>query len=356
MMIVDMIRNDMGRIAEIGTVEVPALFDVERYPTLFQMTSTVRCRTDVPLSAIFAAMFPCASITGAPKVKSMELIKGLETAPRGVYCGSIGYAGPGRKAAFNVAIRTLTFDRLSKRAVYGVGGGVVWDSAEEMEYEECLLKAHVLEHDMPEFKLLESLLWEPAGGYFLLERHLQRLTESAAYFGFPLREDEVRACLAELGKGLDAPAKVRLLVDKGGTAALEAQALEPPGTAAAVPLRLAVCRTPVDSSDVFLYHKTTVRRLYEDAKASRPDCDDVIIMNERGEVTEASSSNIMVEVSGAFYTPPVECGLLPGTYRAELIAAGMLSERVLYPADLYRAESVALINSVRRKRNAAVLP
>ncbi len=355
LMIVDMIRNDMGRIAEVGSVEVPVLFEVERYPTLLQMTSTVRCRTAAPLSAVFEAMFPCASITGAPKVKSMELIAGLESAPRGVYCGSIGYAGPGRHAQFNVAIRTLVTERRAGSAVYGVGGGIVWDSVESAEYEECLLKAKILEKEKLEFQLIESLLWEPAGGYFLLDRHLHRLSESAEYFGFLMHREDLRRRLLDFGYRLSSSSKVRLLLSREGDMQLEAAALCPPDDGAEVPLRAAVCPAAVNSGDVFLYHKTTRRRVYEEAKASRGGCDDVILMNERGELTEASSSNIMVRLSGIFYTPPLYCGLLPGTYRAELLDTGILTERVLYPDDLRRAESVCLINSVRRQRPAVLV-
>ena len=182
-MIVDMIRNDMGRVAEVGSVRVPVLFEVERYPTVLQMTSTVTSRTNVSVADVFKALFPCASITGAPKVSAMGIIADLEPAARGVYTGAIGYLAPGGRAQFNVAIRTVVVDRQTGRATYGVGSGVVWDSDADEEYDECLLKARVLAAERPDFELLETMLWRPETGVFLLDRHLERLADSAEYFG-----------------------------------------------------------------------------------------------------------------------------------------------------------------------------
>ena len=184
-MIVDMIRNDFGRIAEIGSVDVPELFTVERYPTLLQMTSTVSARSKATLPEIMRAMFPCASITGAPKVRTMEIIKELEPQARGIYTGSIGFITPEQQASFIVAIRTVVIDRLNNQATYGVGGGSVWDSEADQEYQEAFLKAQVLVQRQPSFELLETMRWSEDGGYYLLDLHLQRLAQSAEYFDFP---------------------------------------------------------------------------------------------------------------------------------------------------------------------------
>lgn len=347
-MIVDMIRNDFGRIARTGSVAVPALFTIERYPTLLQMTSTVTAETASPLSEILAATFPCASITGAPKVSTMRIINDLEPNPRGVYTGSIGFIAPGRRAQFNVAIRTATIDRQRGRAVYHVGSGVVWDSDARDEYDECLLKARVL-HARPDnvtdFRLLESLRWTPDEGYFLLEYHLKRLVESAEYFNFRLDRAAVESALAEAVAALSGPSKIRLLADRAGQ--IESEALPLEKGAPPVPLGVGLALQPVSPADVHLYHKTTRREAYDAARASRPDCDDVILWNERGELTESTVANLVLEIDGRRYTPPVSSGLLAGTMRACLLERGELTERVLLPADLSRASRIWLINSVR---------
>lgn len=360
-MIVDMIRNDMGRVAALGSVTVPRLFDVSRYPTVLQMTSTVTARTRSSLSEIFRAMFPCASITGAPKVCTMQIIKELEPQPRGVYTGAIGFISPEGRAQFNVAIRTVTVDREQETAVYGVGSGVVWDSEAEAEYEECLLKAKVLGEKRPSFALLESLLWTPEAGYSLLERHVDRLRQSAAYFGIGVGETAVVDCLLAFAQSLTEASKVRLTVDSGQFTVdgLQLTVSSEP-LAAGVgqlkePIRVGLAAEPVSSGEVFLYHKTTRREVYAQALASRPDCDDVILWNERGEVTEASSSNIVVEMAGALLTPPVSCGLLAGTLREEMLANGRLREQILTKEDLYRADAIYLINSVRGSRRAQIV-
>jgi len=345
-MIVDMIRNDFGRVAHAGSVAVPELFAVERYPTLLQMTSTVTALTGAPLRDVLAAAFPCASITGAPKKRTMELLRELEVGPRGVYTGAIGVVLPGRRAQFNVAIRTAVIDRTRGAAVYHVGSGVVWDSDAAAEFDECRLKARVLSAPpRPPFQLLESLLWTPGAGYALRDEHLCRLAESGEYFGYPVDRAEIERRLDGLADGLVAPSKVRLRVGPSGGIDVEARPLDegvPPG-----PLRLGLARAPVSSANVWLYHKTTHRAAYDAARAARPDCDEVILWNERGELTEATTSNVVLEVDGGRWTPPLSAGLLAGTLRARLLAAGEIAERTLTPADLARADRVWLINSVR---------
>lgn len=350
LMIVDMLRNDLGRVAETGSVTVPRLFVVERYPTLLQMTSTVTARTRASVVEILASLFPCASIIGAPKVRTMQIVRELESQPRGVYTGAIGWIGPQRRACFNVAIRTVLIDREQQQARYGVGGGVVWDSDAGDEYAECLLKAGVLAARQPPFQVLEALLWEPDDGYFLLEAHLARLAGTAVYFNIPLDRSAIEARLAELATTLNAACKIRLLVNRNGAFTLEVVALtretSPP------PPRIGLAQTPVDSGAIWLYHKTTRREIYAAARASRPDCDEVILWNERGELTEASTANLVLDLDGERLTPPVASGLLAGTLRGWLLTVGHVRERILTPADLRSARHIYLINSVRKWRTA----
>lgn len=353
-MIVDMIRNDLGRIAITGSVLTERLFDVTRYPTLWQMTSTVSATTNAPAADILAALFPCASVTGAPKVSTMGIIADLESAPRGVYTGAIGYLAPGRRSQFNVAIRTVVIDRVRATAEYGVGSGIVWDSDAGDEYRECQTKARILTVVFPDISLIESLLWEPVAGYFLLERHVQRLADAAAYFGPPLDPAAVRGQLAAFAATLSTrPHKVRLLVASNGVWSVEATSIQ---AASSSPLRVALADQPVDSADPYLYHKTTHREVYERALASRPGCDDVLLWNERGELTESTRANLVLRLDGELVTPPVSSGLLGGTFRAELLAQGILREQVLRVPDLARAENVYLINSVRRWMSADLVP
>lgn len=361
-MIVDMIRNDMGRVAEIGSVHVPELFTIERYPTVLQMTSTVTARTTAPLADIIAAMFPCASITGAPKVSTMKIINGLEPEPRGVYTGAIGYIGPNRQAQLNVAIRTVVVDRERDTAVYGVGGGIVWDSDAADEYAESRLKAQVLTTKRPSFSLLESLLWTPDEGFFLLAAHLERLLESAEYFGIAVAETAVReelmagGWLRAVGQSpisrLQSPQKIRILVAQDGKITIQAVPLSQ--GALAEPIRVGPAAEPIASSNVWLYHKTTRREVYDAARAARPDCDEVILWNERGEITEALTANVVVELDGQLWTPAVRSGLLAGTFRGELLAQGKIRERVIKTAELAACSRIWLINSVRRWRTAVL--
>jgi para-aminobenzoate synthetase/4-amino-4-deoxychorismate lyase len=352
LMIVDMARNDLGRIARIGSVRVPRLFEAERYATLWQMTSTVVACTDAPLPEIFRALFPAASITGAPKIRATHVIHALERAPRGVYTGAIGVVLPDRHAQFNVAIRTLHYDKAAGQLEYSVGSGIVWDSEQVAEYEECLTKAQVLFAPRPAFELLETLLWRRGRGYFLLEAHLKRLRDSADYFGFAVDADAVRHQLLTVAERFTAPRyRVRLRVNRYGEAQVEHASLAPERRV----WRVALAHEPVNPREVFLYHKTTHRQVYERARAARPDCDDVILWNTRGEITESTLANVVVRLDGRYYTPPVECGLLAGVYREHLLQRGLLRERVLTPDDLRRAEAVYLINSVRGRIRAEVV-
>jgi len=341
-MIVDLLRNDMGQISETGSVEVTRLFDVERYQTVWQMTSTIESRTRASVSSILRALFPSGSVTGAPKVRTMQIIKELEPFPRGVYCGAIGIWQPGRKAGFNVAIRTVTVDTERGMAKYNVGGGITWGSTAQAEYEECLIKASVLTQNRPDFQLLESILFDK--DYFLLDLHLARLKASAEYFGFHVDLDAVRAQLDLNAADYEGQKlKIRLLVARDGSFQIEVQPV-----AGTILRTVALAADPVDEQDVFLYHKTTCRDVYNCAKSARPDVDDVLLWNARGEVTESTVANVAVELDGRWVTPPVASGLLAGTLRQHLLDAGKLQEAIVLKEDLPRATALALFNSVRQ--------
>ena len=344
-MIVDMVRNDLGRVAIPETVRVAKLWHLEKYPSLFQLTSTVEARTRAPLDEIFTALFPCASVTGAPKVRAMEIIRDLETGPRGVYTGAIGLIGPGRRARFNVGIRTVEIDTVAGQAQYGTGSGVVWDSDAHEEWRECRIKALVLQPPPRDFELLETMLWGPEIGFALLDRHLQRLESSAVYFDFSLDLAEVQQALNRAVRDLPRQAhRVRLLTNVDGSVRVESTLLKHH----ARPWRLALAADPVASDDRFLFHKTTHRQVYQQHRERFPDHDDVLLWNERGEITESTLANIVLVRQGRRITPPVSCGLLAGTLRAELLANGEISTGIVKLGDLDTAEELFLINSVRQ--------
>lgn len=352
-MIVDMIRNDMGRVAVPGSVQPEDLYTIERYPTVWQMTSTVSARTRATVTEIMTALFPCASITGAPKRRTMEIIAEQETTPRRIYTGAMGFIAPHRRAEFNVAIRTVLVDKQEQRAEYGVGGGIVWDSESRLEYDECWTKARILLEDQPEFQLLETMLWTPAEGFFLLERHFARLMGSVEYFGFRVPRAEILAHLVAWEKTATAETwRARLLVSRDGHITVNAVPLTPPAPPG--PVSLCLADTPIDPSDRFLYHKTTHRAVYENAKAKHPESEDVLLWNPDGEITESTIANVVADLNGELVTPPVQSGLLPGTYREELLAAGTIRERAVRVADLPRCRRLFLINSVRKWREAII--
>jgi para-aminobenzoate synthetase / 4-amino-4-deoxychorismate lyase len=350
-MIVDMIRNDLGRIARTSSVLVPELFQVERYPTLWQMTSTVTAMTKASLSEIFGALFPCASITGAPKVSTMKIIHELEGTPRRIYTGSIGYFAPGRKVSFNVAIRTAVVDRQAHEAEYGAGGGIVWDSSSGAEYAEALLKARVLSDRRPQFSLLETMLWMPQEGIHLRNRHIDRLLDSADYFDFAVVKADIEECLDRLSSAPHGPQRVRLLLSGEG----KIEITHTPLSLEMKTIRACLADGPVDSGDPFIFHKTTWREIYDNARSAHPDCDDVLLYNERGELTEFTIGNLVVELDGKLLTPPVECGLLPGTLRAELLETGKITEQVISVHRLKECTKIHRVNSVRGWEEAIIL-
>jgi para-aminobenzoate synthetase/4-amino-4-deoxychorismate lyase len=370
LMIVDLLRNDLGRLCTFGSVCAENLFAVECYRTLLQMTSTVtgELRSDVTFHQIFRALFPCGSITGAPKVRAMQLVAEIERKPRGAYTGAIGFFSP-RKSVFNVAIRTLELD--GERGSMGVGGGIVIDSNATDEFRECLLKAQFLTRpadSFPDrFSLVEALLWQ--GDYPLLELHLDRLEDSADYFGFPCDRAAVRAALlahaapyAQMAGSRAAQSpktsrKVRLLLDPDGVLHIASELL--PGVtfpAHAKPLRVRIARQRTDPQDPMLFHKTTHRPVYAEAfkAATEAAFDDALFLNQRGEVTESAIGNILVLKDGRWYTPPVECGLLAGVYRRHLLETIGVQEQVLHLQDLRQADAVYLSNAVRGLRPAII--
>ena len=344
LMITDMVRNDLGRVARPGTITVRDLFAAERYPTVWQLTSTVAGDTTAPLTDLLSALFPSASVTGAPKVRTMQIIRELETTPRGVYTGAVGWLGPGDRAHFNVAIRTVWHDRHRGHSEYGTGSGVVWDSQADAEFEECRDKTRVLEWTPPAFDLLETLAWRPGAGFARREEHLDRLAQSAQYFEFACDRAAISAALDQVAQGWTSGQRVRLLLDRSGRIRIEQVPLPPPP---APPSRVAGAATPVHTDDLHLYHKTTDRRIYEQARAVSPQADDVLLWNERDELCEATIANVAVRIGNAWFTPPVESGLLPGVERRALLESGRLRERVIRRSEVTPDTELALFNSVR---------
>ncbi len=350
LMITDLLRNDLSRIALTGSVHVPDLFTVETYPTVHQMTSTVtaRLRPGAGFREVVSGLFPCGSVTGAPKIRAMEIIRELEVGPRGPYCGSVGMVAPNGDLRFNVAIRTLYVDA-GGAGEMGIGSGIVNDSDPAAEYEECLLKARFLTTPHESFQLIETMRWSDFDGFYLLERHMERLENSARFFGIPCDNATVRIRLAEAVRGLRGRQRVRLLLDQDGAATVATTPIalpDPPATVTYV-----VSDHSIDSGDRHRYHKTTRREVLDEERsrlAQETGCDEVLFVNERGELTEGSYCNIFLEKDGWLLTPPVSCGLLDGTLRRELLeAGGQIEERVLYPKDLEEADALWLGNSVR---------
>ena len=346
-MIVDLLRNDLGRLARPGGVAVRHCCRVERYPTVLQMVSdvTATLRPGTRLQDILTALFPCGSVTGAPKLAAMQAIHALEPHPRGVYCGAIGLIKPGGETICSVPIRTLVVRQ--GRAVCSVGGGITWDSALDGEYAECRLKLRFA--DPEPFSLLESLVLEH-GRLPYLEQHLARCAASAAVLGVRFQAGPVREALLRTARETpQARHKLRLLVEADGAFRIESHPLPP---LRRTTLRLALDSSPVDSSDPFLSHKTTRRSRFEAALARFPEAHDVLLYNERGELTECCFGNLVLRKDGQLLTPAATCGLLPGIYRQRLLARGILREAVLRREDLRTAEALWRINAVRRWQSA----
>ena len=359
LMIVDLLRNDLGRVAKIGSVEVTDLFTVETYRSVHQMTSGISAelRSDMGLKDMLRALFPCGSVTGAPKVRAMEIINELEADPRGVYTGAIGHIAPSGDAQFNVAIRTVVL--AADSGEMGIGSGIVADSKADSEFEECLLKAQFLTRPDAPFALIETIRYERSTGFHLLERHLARLQSSAGYFGYPFSREAVLAALEAEAAWVEAPvAMLRLLLAEDGTITVTSTAIELPtkGTV----WRFVISDQRLDEKDPFFYHKTTRRQFYDgemERQKALTGCDEVVFLNKKGELTEGTRTNIFIEIDGRLFTPALTCGLLPGTLREELLdlPRAAASEAVLTPQDLLTADRIYLGNSVRGLVRAELL-
>lgn len=352
LMIVDLLRNDLSRIAQTGSVQVPSLFDLQALPTVWQMTSTIEARTQahIQLSDVFGALFPCGSITGAPKQRAMHHIAQLESAPRRTYCGTLGVIQPGGTCTFNVAIRTVELSAQPAidnspphwTAQCGIGSGITLDATAAGEALEWHHKQAFLRRAAQPFQLLESLRLDN-GQLARLPQHLARLRRAAQHFGVPLDENQLQASLSALA--LQHPHgvyKVRLLVDVAGSVMAEAAPL--PDTTG--PVRVGIASAPMPQADEFIWHKTTRRDAYQAFKA-QPGCFDTLLYNRLGELTEFTIGNVAIHLDGQWITPPVSCGLLPGVMRETLLQSGQLTEGVVTLAALAQATGLALINSVR---------
>ncbi len=344
LMIVDLVRNDVGRLALIGSVAVKDLFAVETYPTLHTMVSTVTAelKPATRAEAIVRALFPCGSVTGAPKIRAMEIIRELEASPREVYCGAIGHFAPDGSAKFNVAIRTITIQ--DGQGTLGVGGAVVQDSRAASEYDECLLKARYFESARLPIGLIETLRHE--NGFVRLERHLDRMQNSAQFFSLPFDRSAARAMLDRAVACAREPLRVRLALDEAGMFDCTTAPIGP----APQSWTYAVSSNPVHSADVLLRHKTNWRDFFDrelGLLVKSRSCDEVLFCNERGELTEGSRTNIFVRHAGRLLTPPLSSGLLDGVLRRELVESGACDEAILMPVDLRGADEVLLGNSLR---------
>jgi para-aminobenzoate synthetase/4-amino-4-deoxychorismate lyase len=365
LMIVDLLRNDLGRVARTGSVGVPALFEVRRYGSVLQMTSTIQAqlRRDATLADIFEALYPCGSITGAPKRRTMEIIHELEPAARGIYTGAIGWIDPPAPAiqavpgsrigdfCLSVPIRTLTLMRQQngvRHGELGVGAGIVYDSEAASEWSECRLKARFLTGLANDFDIFETMYATRQDGCRHLERHLARLQASCAYFGHPADLARARAAALQGCAQLpDGPHRLRLAVRPDGGILVQTGALAPLHE----PVELLLSDTPTRADDLFLRHKTSVRGRYDDAwrAAEREGAFDTLFFNERGELTEGGRSNVFVRIGGRWYTPPLSAGLLPGVMRAVMLddPAWEAIECPISRAMLLRAQEVVVCNALR---------
>ena len=369
-MIVDLLRNDLARLSHHigdGQVHTESLFDVERYESVLQMTSTICAETDgnvlekVGILDVLKALFPCGSVTGAPKIRTMEIIRELEESPRGIYTGAIGYFAPDGDAVFNVPIRTIRI--ADGKGEMGIGSGIVHDSVPEQEWEECLLKAHFLTKPVTEFVLIETLLLDPETGYWLLDEHLDRLQKSALYFSFSFSRKDILKSLQCFENKRELKSnwyRVRLTLAKDGTVDSTGQSCDapilrslpdnPPPTHDDLPC-IGISEKKVDSSSPWFFHKTSKRDLFNEefARSRENSLFDTVFLNDRGELTEGCISNLIVFVDNTYYTPPISSGLLAGTMRAKLFSENLvnLQEKKLSVEDLQLATAVFCCNSVR---------
>ncbi len=351
LMIVDLLRNDLGRISRPGTVATKKLFEVERYETLFQMISIVKAvlKKRVSIYDLLKAIFPSGSVTGAPKISTMKIINSLERELRRVYTGSIGFFSPEGDAVFNVAIRTVLIDNKRGTGEMGIGSGIVYDSDPDKEFDECRLKADFITSKVKDLRLIETILWRPKDGYFFLRAHLKRISLSAEYFNFKFDKICAAKALRDMEKRFSKNSnyRVRLLLDRNGKMELTFSSVSKNKK----PERIRFSSKKVCSNDTFLYHKTTNRNLYnEECKRwNEKGYFDIIFTNEKNQITEGTISNIIIKKGRFYYTPPVNCGLLDGVYRRSLLVKKgfPLIEKVLYKKDLCKADRIYMVNSVR---------
>ncbi len=366
-MIVDMTRNDLSRIADRGHVQTTDLCQISPFANVWQMTSTVRTKTSASLSEIFGALFPAASITGAPKVRTMEIISKYEKSPRKTYCGAFGLVAPERECRFNVAIRSVLYDKRTKELEFGVGSGVTSESRGVSEYAECESKASILfieDAGSPEFGLLETLLWTKGDGFFLLDEHISRMRSSASFFQIPFSENLFRKTLSdEISRWHNnehsASLKVRIVLSSSGVFSSQSEEIAQMSALTVdellaleddceqkmiVPVLLA--ESPVSKDNIYLYHKTINRSLY-DAFTIPEGLHDILLWNEQGELTESTVSNILLRKDGKLFTPALSSGLLSGTYRQYLLDRGKIQEEVIKLDELEHFEALYLVNSVR---------
>ncbi|MFH1760301.1 MAG: aminodeoxychorismate synthase component I [bacterium] len=348
-MIVDLLRNDLGRVCRTGSVSVNRLFEIEKHKTLFQMTSTIKGRLNDPGSykKLFLEIFPSGSVTGAPKIRTMEIIHKLEEGTRGVYCGAIGFISPFGESVFSVPIRTLQKKHNHKYFKYRVGSGIVWDSKARCEWDECRTKCGFL--TVPEandFEIFESILWNKRFKYF--RAHILRFKKSASYFGYPLDKLKLDKIHSEIRSKLRGKSgiKVRIFLNRHGDLRWDFSLLPPPDSGSK---KVILSKAGLDKDNFYLFHKTTYRPWYDDAvkEIKNGKIFDKIFFNNNGELTEGAISNIFIKINNILYTPPVKCGLLPGILRQNLLINGKCRERILYKDDLTLAQSIYCGNSVR---------
>ena len=332
LMIVDLLRNDLARVAEPGSVAVPELFAIERYPTVMQMVSRVTARLAPGLDAVdvLRTIFPCGSVTGAPKIAAMLALRRLEPEPRGAYCGAMGWIEPGGDASFNVLIRTLEIGSDPARARLGLGSGLVVDSDSRNEWAECLSKGAFVTRDMPAVDLIETMRFDPFEGIVELDRHLDRLREASEALGFRFDRHATRNELQAATFGRRQPAMARLLLAPSGTMAVEVKNIDPP---AELPVPVALRPLPVERDDFRLRYKTTDRSFYDRAR-QEGGAFETLFVDAEGHVTEGTFTSVFVERGGKLATPPRDRGLLPGVLRAKLLAEGRAEEADLTPDDL----------------------
>lgn len=337
--------EELEKITHKKNIDITAPYQVEQYPTVYQMTSEITGKVNdtISWSALIRALFPCGSISGVPKSESLHFIKALESGPREVYCGAMGYISPGNQAVFNVPIRTVWVDHNRQRAYYGAGGGITAQSLMKEEYEEVLAKTDVLTWSAPSFELLETMILEEHE-IFLLDLHLQRLKNSAVYFNIPIKLQAIRRKLKEkLKEYHKGNWRVRLTVDRQGKSTVKLKEIKKSAL-----YQVELAKTPIDRTHLYLYHKTTYRACYKKHQSKAPKILDVLLWNDREEITEFTIGNVVVEREGELITPPVSCGVLPGTFRQQLLDKNKIKEDFITKEELKTCTKIWLINSVRR--------